>query len=106
MIVSFALNYGGRDEIIRAVNKALKANEKEIDEKRFSSYLDTALLPDPDIIVRTSGEIRLSNFMLYQMAYSELYFPKIYWPDFNEKALIKTLKVYEKRDRKYGGLKK
>lgn len=106
MTACFALNYGGRDEIVRAVNKVIESGEKKVDEKTFASFLDTKSMPDPDIIVRTSGEIRLSNFMLYQMSYSELYFPKVYWPDFGEKQLRKTLKVYEKRERKYGGVKK
>lgn len=105
MIVSIALNYGGRDEIIRAVNKILKSGKNEITEKEFSNYLDTNLLPDPDLIVRTSGEERLSNFLLYQLAYSELYFPTTYWPDFNEKEVLKCLEEYEKRERKYGGVK-
>ena len=106
MTVNFALNYGGRDEIVRAVNKIIKDKKEKIDEKEFAQYLDTKTIPDPDLIVRTSGEVRLSNFLLYQLAYSELYFPKIYWPDFGEKALIKALKVYQKRERKYGGITK
>lgn len=105
MTVTIALNYGGRDEIVRAVNKILKSGKNEIIEKEFSSYLDTCFLPDPDLIVRTSGEERLSNFLLYQLAYSELYFPTTYWPDFDEKEVIKCLENYEKRERKYGGVK-
>lgn len=106
LVVSIALNYGGRDEIVRAVNKIIESGEKEITESEFSSYLDTKSLPDPDLIVRTSGEERLSNFLLYQLAYSELYFPTTYWPDFNEKEVSKCIEAFEKRERKYGGIKK
>lgn len=105
LVVTFALNYGGRDDIIRAVNKLIKEGKKEITDKDLLSYLDTKQMPEPDIVVRTSGEYRISNFMLFQMAYSELYFPKVLWPDFNEKHFIKVLKVYNKRDRRYGGVK-
>lgn len=105
LVISVALNYGGRDEIIRAVNKMIESGEKEVDEKKFSLYLDTKTLPDPDLIVRTSGEKRLSNFLLYQLAYSELYFPDTYWPDFNEKEVLKCIEVYYKRERKFGGIK-
>ena len=66
--------------------------------------LDTGSMPEPDLIIRTSGEMRISNFLLYQMAYSELYFPKVLWPDFNEKHFIKALKNYQKRNRRYGGI--
>ena len=104
LVVNFALNYGGRDEIVRAVNKIIKNGNKSINEKEFAQFLDTANLPDPDFVVRTSGEERLSNFLLYQLAYSELYFPKIYWPDFNERQLLKSLKVFSKRNRRFGGV--
>ena len=104
LTVYFALNYGGRDEIVRAVNKIIKNGNKSISESDFSRFLDTAWIPDPDFVVRTSGEERLSNFLLYQVAYSELYFPSIYWPDFNEKQLLKAIKVYSKRNRRYGGV--
>lgn len=105
LTVNFALNYGGRDDIIRAINQIIKEGKKDITEKEFSAYLDTKNIPDPDFIVRTSGEQRISNFLLYQMAYSEFYFPKIHWPDFNEKALIKSIKIFEKRDRRFGGVR-
>lgn len=105
LTVVFALNYGGRDDIVRAVNKFLNENKKDITEKEFLLALDTKDIPEPDIILRTSGEMRISNFMLYQMAYSELFFPKIYWPDFNEKHLYKILKKYQKRNRRFGGIK-
>ena len=81
-------------------------NDKEnVTEKEFLLSLDTGNMPEPEIIIRTSGEMRISNFMLYQMAYSELYFPKVYWPDFNEKHLYKILKNYQKRDRRFGGVR-
>lgn len=105
LVVTIALNYGGRDEIVRAVNKIIKSGKNEVTEQEFSSYLDTNFLPDPDLIVRTSGEERLSNFLLYQLAYSELYFPKTYWPDFNEKEVLKCIEIYGRRERKYGGVK-
>ena len=105
LTVTFALNYGGRDDIVRAVNTLIKEGKKEINEKDLLSALDTKGIPEPDFVLRTSGENRISNFMLFQMAYSELYFPKVLWPDFNERHFIKALKVYEKRDRRYGGVK-
>lgn len=105
LVVTIALNYGGRDEIVRAVNKVIQSGVEKITEKEFASFLDTKMLPDPDLIVRTSGEERLSNFLLYQLAYSELYFPTTYWPEFNEKEVKKCLEAYEKRERKYGGVK-
>ena len=106
MIVNIGLNYGGRDEIVRAFNTLLKEGKKVTNEDEIKEYLYTNSLPDPDFIIRTSGEQRLSNFMLYQCAYSELYFPKVLWPDFNKKHLIKALKNYSKRDRRYGGITK
>ncbi len=106
LTMTLALNYGGQDEITRAVNKLLKENKMEITYKDISQNLDTNFLPDPDLVIRTSGENRLSNFMMLQMAYSELYFPKVFWPDFNEKELKKALKIFSKRERRFGGLKK
>ena len=103
--VNFALNYGGRDEILRAVNKAVENGQKIQNEDEFKCLLDTKDVPDPDFVIRTSGENRLSNFLLFQIAYSEFYFPKILWPDFGEKALLKALKVYSKRERRFGGTK-
>ena len=102
-ILNLGINYGGRDEIIRAVNNVLKSGKKNITKEEFSDFLYTAGQPDPDFIIRTSGEQRLSNFMPWQSTYSELYFPKILWPDFNEKALKKAIKVYQKRNRRFGG---
>lgn len=104
LIVNFAINYGGRDEIVRACNSLIKSGKEEVTKQDFEQALYTCKLPDPDIVIRTSGEIRISNFMLYQMAYSELFFPKKYWPDFKEKDLYKVLIEYQGRDRRYGKL--
>lgn len=103
--ITFALNYGGRNDIVRAVNSLIKNGNKEINEKMLLENLDTKNMPEPDLVIRTSGEQRISNFLLFQMAYSELYFPKVYWPDFNEKHLYKALKKYQKRDRRFGGVR-
>ena len=105
-----ALNYGSRDEITRAVNRMLedqKAGKLEtpVSEDTISGYLDTAGLPDPDLMIRTSGELRLSNFLLWQLAYSEFYFTPVAWPDFNKEELIKAIEKYNQRDRRYGGVK-
>lgn len=104
LTVVFALNYGGRDDIVRAVNTFVEKGEKA-NEKSFLDALDTSCYPQPDIVIRTSGEQRISNFLLYQMAYSELYFPKVLWPDFNQKHLVKILKDFNKRERRFGGIK-
>lgn len=106
-----ALNYGSRDEIIRGIRKLAqdaadgKVKPKEIDEHVFDNYLDTAGIPDPDLMIRTSGELRLSNFLLWQMAYTEFYFTDVAWPDFNKAELIKAIEKYNQRDRRYGGVK-
>lgn len=106
-----ALNYGSRDEILRGVRRLAKdaADKKidpdRIDESLFESYLDTAGIPDPDFMIRTSGELRLSNFLLWQMAYTEFYFTDVAWPDFDKAELIKAIKKYNERDRRYGGVK-
>lgn len=108
---SIALNYGSRDEMIRAMKqmaqdvKAGKLAPEEITEDGFKAYLDTRDLPDPDLLIRTSGEERLSNFLLWQLAYTEFYFTNILWPDFDEKELIKAFEAYNGRDRRYGGIK-
>ena len=110
-ILNLCLNYGGRAEIVRAVNliidekKSLLASGKNNDvitEESFKKYLYSGDLPDPDFIVRTSGEQRVSNFMLYQMAYTEFYFPNLYWPSVNEKFIDKCVIEYQKRKRRYG----
>ena len=104
MIVNIAINYGGRDEILRAINLILKEKKDKIDSEEFENYLYTKDLPPLDFVIRTSGEKRISNFMLYQIAYAELYFPKVYWPSFNEKYLKKAIKVYQKRNRRFGSV--
>lgn len=105
MVVNLGLNYGGRDEIIRACNKLIADGVKNVDAETFKAYLYTAELPDPDIIVRTSGEMRVSNFMLYQLAYSEFIFPHKHWPEFDKNELEKIIIEYQGRDRRFGGLK-
>lgn len=105
-----ALNYGSRDEITRAVNRMLedqKAGKLEtpVSEDTISGYLDTAGLPDPDLMIRTSGELRLSNYLLWQLAYSEFYFTDVPWPDFKREELVKAIEKYNERDRRYGGVK-
>jgi len=105
LIVNLCLNYGGRFEIINSVNNILKDKLESVDEQTFKSYLYTKDLPDPDLIIRTSGEQRLSNYMLFQCAYSELYFTKTLWPDFNKRHLLKAIKDYSKRNRRFGGIK-
>ena len=102
LTVQIALNYGGRSEIIGAVNRILADKLESVDEETFKKYLQTADIPDPDLLVRTSGEQRLSNFMMYQCAYTELYFPKVHWPDFREKELEEAIIAYQKRDRRFG----
>jgi undecaprenyl diphosphate synthase len=99
----FCLDYGGRDEIARAVNKALKNNVKVFDIEKIRSYLDTGNIPDPDLIIRTGGEKRLSGFMAYQCAYSELYFTNTFFPDFAGKEFSLALADYSKRIRRFGG---
>ena len=106
-----ALNYGSRDEIKRAVQKmaedvkAEKLNPEEISEQTISDYLDTKGLPDPDLLIRTSGEERLSNFLMWQLAYTEFYFTDVAWPDFNKTEFEKAIAKYNQRDRRFGGVK-
>ncbi|MCI9198390.1 MAG: isoprenyl transferase [Lachnospiraceae bacterium] len=106
-----ALNYGSRDEIIRGVRRMLaecqagELSPKDMTEERFGEYLDTAGLPDPDLLIRTSGEQRLSNFLLWQLAYTEFYFTDVHWPDFDREELVRAIEQYNKRDRRYGGVK-
>jgi len=110
MVLVLALNYGSRQEITDAAKKIVDAALKgkldldELDEKAFSQCLYTHELPDPDLLIRTSGEIRISNFLLWQLSYAELYFPKIYWPDFKRKDFIRAIKEYQKRKRRYGDI--
>lgn len=108
--LTIAINYGSRDEMLRAVRhivedtKEGKLEIQDINEKVFASYLDTRELPDPDLLIRTSGEQRLSNYLLWQLAYSEFYFTDVPWPDFHKKELELAIEAYNKRDRRFGGL--
>ncbi len=106
-----ALNYGSRDEITRGMRRLAqdaaegKITPEEVNEEMVESYLDTAGIPDPDLLIRTSGELRLSNFLLWQLAYTEFYFTDVAWPDFNREELIRAIEKYNARDRRYGGVK-
>ena len=106
-----AINYGSRDEMLRGMRKMLKDygqgafTPEELDEQRFEGYLDTSGIPAPDLLIRTSGELRLSNYLLWQLAYSELYFTPVPWPDFTKEELVKAIEDYNSRDRRYGGIK-
>ena len=102
--VSVALNYGGRDEIVHAANAAFADGHTELTEEIIARYMYTGTTPDPDLIIRPSGEIRTSNFLLWQSAYSEFYFTDVLWPDFDEAELDKALETYSKRSRRYGGV--
>jgi undecaprenyl diphosphate synthase len=105
-ILNIALNYGGREEIINAIKKlAIESKEeiKNLTEETFTKYLYTGNLPDPDLMIRTSGEQRISNFLPWQLAYTEFYFSSKYWPDFNAKDLDKAITEYKKRQRRFGG---
>ena len=106
-----AINYGSRDEILRAVRRLAgdcvegRLAPGQIDEADFESYLDTHDIPDPDLLIRTSGELRLSNYLLWQLAYTEFYFTDVPWPDFTKEELAKAIEHYNARDRRYGGVK-
>lgn len=107
---TIALNYGSRDELIRAARKMArdcsdgKLEADDIDESVFESYLDTHGIPDPDLMIRTSGEQRLSNYLLWQLAYSEFYFTDVPWPDFTKEELVKAIEEYNHRHRRFGGV--
>ncbi|UCD55818.1 MAG: di-trans,poly-cis-decaprenylcistransferase, partial [Candidatus Omnitrophota bacterium] len=109
IFVNLALNYGARTEIVDATKKIAKCvkqnelNPEDISENNFSDYLYTAGLPDPDILIRTSGEMRVSNFLLWQISYTEIYITKKLWPDFRKKDLEKAVLDCQERDRRYGG---
>ena len=103
-VLNIALNYGSRAEIIRACNALIKSGKSEVTEKDFENELYTKLLPEMDLIVRTGGEKRLSNFFMYQAAYAELYFTDVYWPDFGEEELDKALLWFSKRQRRFGNI--
>jgi len=116
--LTIALNYGGRDELLRSMKKMftcwIKESQNEgkqitkyiedLTEEAFNEYLDTAELPDPDLLIRTSGELRTSNYLPWQLAYTEFYFPSVLWPDFTKADLEKAIAYYEKRDRRFGGV--
>lgn len=109
--MTIAINYGSRDEIVRAIRKLAKdiksgsLDEEEITEEKFTSYLDTWDIPSPDLLIRTSGEQRLSNYLLWQLAYAEMYFTPVLWPDFKEKELDEAIAFYESRERRFGKIK-
>lgn len=109
--LNLALNYGGRLDIKKALVDIIqdvknnKINLDEIDENTISNHLSTKDIPDPDLVIRTSGEERLSNFLLWEVAYAEFYFTNVYWPDFDEKELQKAIFTYQNRDRRFGGIK-
>ena len=107
MLFNIALNYGGRAEIVAAVRSAIEAglSPDDLDEDRFGRLLYTAGQPDPDLLIRTSGEMRVSNFLLWQIAYSEIWVTETLWPDFRSRHLLEGILAYQKRDRRYGGIK-
>ena len=111
LILNFAMNYGGRAEITMAMQKIVQEVQAgnltidDINEQHISQYVMTAHLPEPDLLIRTSGEVRISNFMLWQLAYTEFWFTDTHWPDFDEACLKEAISVYQNRNRRYGGLK-
>jgi undecaprenyl diphosphate synthase len=107
MLFNIALNYGGRAEIVDAARRAIAAgiSADDLDERRFGELLYTAGQPDPDLLIRTSGEMRISNFLLWQIAYSEIWVTETLWPDFRRRDLLEAVVAYQKRDRRYGGIK-
>ena len=110
MTFTIAVNYGSRDEITRAVRRMMtdcqagRLSPEDVDESVIAGYLDTRELPDPDLLIRTSGEQRLSNYLLWQLAYTEFYFTDVLWPDFNKEVLVKAIEKYNGRDRRFGGV--
>ena len=108
MTLTLALSYGGRDEIISAVKKVIQDCKNDvvkigdINNETFGRYLQTSGMPDPDLLIRTSGEYRLSNFLLWQLAYTEFYFTSVLWPDFSKDELLKAIASYQKRERRFG----
>ena len=107
MLFNIALSYGGRAEIVDAARRAIAAGlrPEELDERRFAEFLYTAGQPDPDLLIRTSGEMRVSNFLLWQIAYAEIWVTETLWPDFRRRHLLEAVVAYQKRDRRYGGIK-
>jgi len=106
MLFNIALNYGGRAEIVDAARRAMASGlrPEELNEERFASYLYTAGQPDPDLLIRTSGEMRVSNYLLWQIAYAEIYVTETLWPDFRRRHLLEAVLAYQKRERRYGGI--
>ncbi|MBO7517369.1 MAG: di-trans,poly-cis-decaprenylcistransferase, partial [Spirochaetia bacterium] len=104
MTANLVINYGGRDEIVRAVRKLRDQGESEITEEKLSAAMDHPEIPDPDLIIRTGGELRTSNFLLWESAYSELYFSKKYWPDWQPEDLKEALDSFASRNRRFGGV--
>ena len=106
MLFNIALNYGGRTEIVDAARRAIEAgiSPDALDERRFAELLYTAGQPDPDLLIRTSGEMRVSNFLLWQIAYAEIWVTDTFWPDFRCRHLLEAILAYQKRDRRYGGV--
>ncbi|MFX3624651.1 MAG: isoprenyl transferase [Ectobacillus sp.] len=110
LVLNFALNYGSRDEMVYAVKNLVRDSNsgiikvEDITEEMISSYLMTRTLPDPDLLIRTSGEVRISNFMLWQIAYTELWFTDVFWPDFTEKHLLEAILDFQRRGRRFGGV--
>lgn len=111
LIFNVALNYGGRREIVEAVKaiagkvEAGEVKPADIDEELFSAHMFTAGQPDPDLLIRPSGELRISNFLLWQLAYAEFYYTDVFWPDFDRRELLKAIEDFQKRDRRFGGVK-
>ncbi len=106
LLFNIALNYGGRAEIVDAARRAMASGlrPEELTEERFASYLYTAGQPDPDLLIRTSGEMRVSNYLLWQIAYAEIYVTETLWPDFRRRHLLEAVLAYQKRERRYGGI--
>jgi undecaprenyl diphosphate synthase len=106
MLFNIALNYGGRAEIVDAARRAIESgvNPADLDERMFADFLYTAGQPDPDLLIRTSGEMRVSNFLLWQIAYAEIYVTETLWPDFRRRHLLEAVLAYQKRERRYGGI--
>jgi undecaprenyl diphosphate synthase len=105
LCVNLAINYGGRSEIVDAVNAIIRRGVTKVDEQMLAAQLYTAHVPDPDLLIRTSGEMRVSNFLLWQIAYAELYVTETLWPDFTRTELLRAILDYQRRERRFGGVK-
>ena len=103
--VNICLNYGGRDEIVRAAERWAADGCPELTEERFGSYLWSGGIPDPDLLIRPGGEMRISNYLLWQLAYAEMYFSDVLWPDFDEREIDRAIEAFQRRDRRFGGVK-